>query len=118
MTPEQLREGWKREEQAAHIHGWDFSHIRGRYEEEQDLPWDYDAIVRARLDREAMLLDYDTGAGSTCSLWNTPATAPPPPRAGPPTWNSAARPLSPWASTFAPAMTPPPSPLGTGPLTG
>ena len=63
MTPEQLREGWKREEQAAHIHGWDFSHIRGRYEEEQDLPWDYDAIVRARLDREAMLLDYDTGGG-------------------------------------------------------
>ena len=63
MTPEQLLEGWKREEQAAHIHGWDFSHIRGRYEEEQDLPWDYDGIVRARLDREAMLLDYDTGGG-------------------------------------------------------
>ena len=109
MTPEQLREGWKQEEQAAHIHGWDFSHIRDRYEEEQDLPWDYDAIVRARLDR---------GAGSTCSPWNTPATAPPPPRAGPPTWNSAARPLSPWASTSAPAMTPPPSPLGTASLTG
>ncbi len=63
MTPEQLRETWKREEQAAHIHGWDFSHIRDRYEEEHDLPWDYDAIVRARLDREAMLLDYDTGGG-------------------------------------------------------
>ena len=37
---------WKREEQAAHIHGWDFSHIRGRYEAESDLPWNYREIVR------------------------------------------------------------------------
>lgn len=29
---------WKAEEKAAHIHGWDFSHIHGRYTEETDLP--------------------------------------------------------------------------------
>ena len=27
---------WFKEESIAHIHGWDFSHIGGRYEEEQD----------------------------------------------------------------------------------
>ena len=27
-----------KEERIAHIHGWDFSHIDGRYEEEGDLP--------------------------------------------------------------------------------
>lgn len=26
------------EEYAAQMNGWDFSHLRGRYEEEQDLP--------------------------------------------------------------------------------
>ena len=29
---------WKTEECIAHIHGWDFSHIVGRYTEEDDLP--------------------------------------------------------------------------------
>ena len=42
MNKEELRAVWKKEEEAAHIHGWDFSHIRGRWEEEKDLPWDYD----------------------------------------------------------------------------
>lgn len=37
---------WQQEEDIAHIHGWDFSHLRGRYEEENDLPWDYEKIVR------------------------------------------------------------------------
>lgn len=34
-----LKEEWLKEESIAHIHihGWDFSHIVGRYEEEQDL---------------------------------------------------------------------------------
>ncbi len=27
MNAELLREAWKREEDIAHIHGWDFSHI-------------------------------------------------------------------------------------------
>jgi len=35
---ETLLEQWKREEEIAHIHGWDFSHIHGRFDEENDLP--------------------------------------------------------------------------------
>lgn len=63
MNVEMLREIWKQEENAANIHGWDFSHIHGRYEEEQDLPWDYEAIVRHYLHKDTELLDYDTGGG-------------------------------------------------------
>lgn len=54
---------WKAEEAVAHIHGWDFSHIEGRYDEERDLPWDYDAIVRSYVQPEKKLMDYDTGGG-------------------------------------------------------
>ena len=63
MDRAELRRIWKQEEDQAHIHGWDFSHIRGRYEEEHDLPWDYSALVRQYLRPDAMLLDYDTGGG-------------------------------------------------------
>lgn len=63
MNIEQLKNNWKKEEAAAHIHGWDFSHIQGRYEEENDLPWNYDAIVREYLKNDMLLLDYDTGGG-------------------------------------------------------
>ena len=35
----------QKEESVAHIHGWDFSHIDGRYTEETDLPWDYQSII-------------------------------------------------------------------------
>ena len=58
-----FRARMKDEEDAAHIHGWDFSRIHGRYEEENDLPWDYDAIVRRYLRDDMKLLDYDTGGG-------------------------------------------------------
>lgn len=60
---EKLRKLWKKEEDAAYIHGWDFSHLHGRYEEEQDLPWDYEKIVRQYLADDLALLDYDTGGG-------------------------------------------------------
>lgn len=63
MDVEALRALWKQEEGAAQIHGWDFSHIRGRYEEEGDLPWDYGAIVQSHLRAETRVLDYDTGGG-------------------------------------------------------
>lgn len=63
MDIDKLREIWKREESAAHIHGWDFSHIHGRYEEEEDLPWNYAEIVRSHLRKHMKLLDYDTGGG-------------------------------------------------------
>lgn len=54
---------WLAEEQAAHIHGWDFSHIHGRYEEEQDLPWSYRRLVQRYLHPEIRILDIDTGGG-------------------------------------------------------
>ena len=40
-----LIESWKQEESIAHIHGWDFSHIEGRYTEPDALPWDYRKII-------------------------------------------------------------------------
>lgn len=63
MNVEELKEIWKKEEEMAHIHGWDFSHIHGRYEEENDLPWDYEKIVRQYLNSNLNILDYDTGGG-------------------------------------------------------
>lgn len=63
MNIKELKEVWKKEEEAAHIHGWDFSHIHGRYEEEEDLPWDYGKIVRQYLKSDLDILDYDTGGG-------------------------------------------------------
>ena len=58
-----LKEEWLKEEEIAHIHGWDFSHIHERYNEEDDLPWDYESIIRKYLKDDMKLLDYDTGGG-------------------------------------------------------
>lgn len=63
MNRDELLELWLQEEQAAHIHGWDFSHIRGKYEEGRELPWNYGEIVRRCLRPERKLLDIDTGGG-------------------------------------------------------
>ena len=63
MKKETLIDNWKHEEEQAHIHGWDFSHIKGRYEEETDLPWDFKAIIRSYLKKDSKLLDIDTGGG-------------------------------------------------------
>ena len=63
MTAEELKKSWKSEEDCAFIKGWDFSHIQGRYKEEDDLPWDYESIIRSVLQDEMKLLDYDTGGG-------------------------------------------------------
>ena len=40
MTQTEKHALWTQEEQSAEMHGWDFSHIRGRVEE-APLPWDY-----------------------------------------------------------------------------
>lgn len=63
MNKQELIAIWKKEEEIAHIKGWDFSHIHGRYEEENDLPWDYEKIVRQYLRDDSYMLDYDTGGG-------------------------------------------------------
>lgn len=34
MNKNYLKTTWKHEEELAHIHGWDFSHINGRYREQ------------------------------------------------------------------------------------
>ena len=41
-----LKTKWLQEERIAHIHGWDFSHIEGRFEEGHDIPWNYGGICR------------------------------------------------------------------------
>ena len=63
MTAEELRALWEGEERCARIEGWDFSHLDGRYEEEQGLPWDYAREIRGVLRDEMQLLDIDTGGG-------------------------------------------------------
>ena len=54
---------WKKEEQIAQIHGWDFSHIDGRYTEDTDFPWDYRQVIGQYLTPDRKLLDIDTGGG-------------------------------------------------------
>ena len=54
---------WLHEQEIAHIHGWDFSHIDGRYTEQEDLPWNYRDIINAYRRPEHKLLDIDTGGG-------------------------------------------------------
>lgn len=67
-----LKTKWLQEERIAHIHGWDFSHIKGRFEEGQDIPWNYEAIVRRYLSPESRLLDIDTGGGEFLLSLNHP----------------------------------------------
>ena len=71
ISPEQLRL-WKAEEAIAHIHGWDFSHIDGRYAEPDSLPWDYRQIILHHLRPEMQLLDIDTGGGEFLLSLNHP----------------------------------------------
>lgn len=63
MNEQELISIWKKEESVAQIHGWDFSHIEGRYTEETDLPWNYRRIILDHLKPEMKLLDVDTGGG-------------------------------------------------------
>ena len=53
---------WKAEEQIAHVHGWDFSHVDGRVVEDA-LPWDYREQILHYLKPEMQILDIDTGGG-------------------------------------------------------
>ncbi len=63
MNKTDLLTHWRREEDAAHIHGWDFSHIADRYTEDENYPWDYRAEALRRLPPTARVLDIDTGGG-------------------------------------------------------
>lgn len=72
MNYEYLRKIWKSEEENAHIHGWDFSHISGRTEECSELPWDYRDVICRYLKRTDKLLDIDTGGGEFLLSLNHP----------------------------------------------
>jgi SAM-dependent methyltransferase len=72
MNQEYLKSIWKQEEETAHIRGWDFSHIDGRYEEENDLPWSYEKVVRQYLESDFNIMDYDTGGGEFLLSLNHP----------------------------------------------
>ena len=63
MDQSKLKQKWLEEQEAARIRGWDFSHISGRYDEEQNLPWNYEQVIRLYLKDEMRLLDIDTGGG-------------------------------------------------------
>lgn len=72
------------EESIAHIHGWDFSHLDGRYAEQEASVWDYEALIRTRLRPDMRLLDVDTGGGEfllklghPCSLMSVTENYPP-----------------------------------------
>ncbi|MBR4396080.1 MAG: SAM-dependent methyltransferase, partial [Eubacteriaceae bacterium] len=60
---QRLLDSWLKEESIAHIRGWDFSHINGRYSEEDDIPWDYKSEIENRLKPDMRLMDIDTGGG-------------------------------------------------------
>jgi len=59
----ELTKIWKEEEKIAYIHGWDFSHIEGRFYEDTAFPWDYPQVIGEYLTPEEKLLDIDTGGG-------------------------------------------------------
>ena len=63
MDSNELLRAWKAEEEIAYIHGWDFSHIDGRYTEDTDFPWDYRQVIGDYLTPDKKLLDIDTGGG-------------------------------------------------------
>ena len=63
MTKEELIAAWKAEEEIAHIHGWDFTHVDGRCVEENSLPWDYKTTILKYLRPDMKILDIDTGGG-------------------------------------------------------
>lgn len=63
MDRNTLKKLWLAEEAAAHMKGWDFSHLDGRYSEGQNLPWNYRAVIDRYRRPEHRLLDMDTGGG-------------------------------------------------------
>ena len=73
MTQAERIRSWYAEQEIAHIHGWDFSHISGRYTETDDLPWDYRAVILAHLKPQMQLLDIDTGGGEFLRSLHHPA---------------------------------------------
>ena len=94
---------WYAEEQAAHIHGWDFSHLSGRYTEEDDLPWDYRTLIEQYRRPDMTILDMDTGGGEFLLSLNHPYAYTAATEGYPPNIDLCRRTLSPLGIDFRPA---------------
>lgn len=69
---QQLMNHWLEEQKIAHVHGWDFSHMEGKYTEQKDLPWNYREVICKYLKPEMKLLDIDTGGAEFLLTLNHP----------------------------------------------
>ncbi len=72
MNKNKLIDQWINEEENAKMLGWDFTHIKDRYVEEDDLPWDYKQIVKDIITSDKVLLDIDTGGAEFLLSLNHP----------------------------------------------
>jgi len=63
MNVNELIKYLRSEEEKAKIHGWDFSYIEGRYEEDTNFPWNYKEKILEYLKPSMKILDIDTGGG-------------------------------------------------------
>jgi len=63
MEKQALLAQWLHEQEIAHIKGWDFSHIRNRYKEEDDLPWDFGSIIKSYLHDTDLGIDFKAADG-------------------------------------------------------
>ena len=72
ITEDDAKSLWIEEENIAHIHGWDFSHINGRFSEDENFGWDYKELVRKYLKSDMQLLDIDTGGGEELLTFSHP----------------------------------------------
>ena len=70
MNKQMLVDNWLHEQEIAYIKGWDFSYIRNRYTEEDDLPWDFGKIINTYLRDTDCLLDMETGGGEFLLSFN------------------------------------------------
>lgn len=71
MNKDELIKQWKEEEKIS-LNGWDFSHLDNRYEEEDDIPWNYKDVILSYLHKDMNLLDIDTGGGEFLLFLNHP----------------------------------------------
>ncbi len=67
---EDLKKDWTAEENFP-FHGWDFSHLDGRWES-SDLRWDYKRIILSAINPSDNLLDMGTGDGQFLLSLNHP----------------------------------------------
>lgn len=70
MNYSRLKEIWKKEEQAT-FKGWDFSYLENRWDDEE-LPWNYEVILKKYLKPDYKLLDMGTGGGEFLLSLNHP----------------------------------------------